>query len=276
MALDWSNERYVRLYRVTPDHAALCWQARVIWPLMIQAADGAGIILTAKGARGVAAAISVPVDVVEVGLADLLDDGCVVATPDGFALANYVEAQTAISSTNRRQAHFRDRERAAAAAENATSRKVTPGNAASREVTPGNAASRSVTPSRAEPSRAEDTDVSGKPDAPPLELFTAESTDGGARLAKTCCDALAEFAGRKYQPGSVATAELARKLAKKRATSDQVRTVVEHLSAKWRGDVKMDEFLRPSTILSPGKFFAYLDDANAGSSVAAPWRMPEV
>ena len=71
--------------------------------------------------------------------------------------------------------------------------------------------------------------------------------------------------------------QLARKLAKKRVTPEQVRSVVEAKVAEWLHDPKMAVYLRPSTLLAPGKFFAYLDDLNAGPSATAPrWRPPEV
>lgn len=164
MALDWSNERYVRLYaRLTPDMAAWTWQAKAVWPWVLVAADGAGIIATAKGVRGVAAVLAgggFPAEVVEAGLAELIADGCLEALKDGrgYVVRNYVEAQTATMSGNARKARQRDRERANRAL--AADEPVTPGHAASRDVTPGHAESQAgtetsidVTPSRAEPSR---------------------------------------------------------------------------------------------------------------------------
>ena len=54
MSLDWSNERYLRLYRPSVDHRTLCWQARVIWPLIMQEADGAGVIGARRGVAAIA------------------------------------------------------------------------------------------------------------------------------------------------------------------------------------------------------------------------------
>ena len=160
MALDWSNERYVRLYRPSVDHRALCWQARAIWPLLMQEADGAGVIGARKGVAGVAKAIDFPPEVVEAGIADLLDDGCLVTIPGGYCIRNYVEAQTATMTDSSRKARQREVDRALAALASAASIESQAGpqigHAASREVTNGHGASRSVTPSRAEPSREED------------------------------------------------------------------------------------------------------------------------
>lgn len=188
MALDWSNERYVRLYRPSVDHRVLCWQARAIWPLLMQEADGAGVIGARRGVTAIAKALDFPLEVVEPGIADLLDDGCLVAVPGGYVIRNYVAAQTATMSDSSRKARQREVDRAVdALASAACGKQASPqiGHAASRDVTDGHGASRSVTPSRAEPSRGEDlshparegqpvapsdgweADVPGKPDAPP-------------------------------------------------------------------------------------------------------------
>ncbi len=161
MALDWSNERYVRLYaRLTPDMAAWGWQAKAVWPWVLVAADGAGIIATAKGVRGVAAVLAgggFPAEVVEAGLAELIADGCLEALRDGrgYVVRNYVEAQTATMSGNARKARQRDRERANRAL--AADEPVTPGHAESRGVTPSHKPERKRRSMslRAEPSRAE-------------------------------------------------------------------------------------------------------------------------
>lgn len=161
MALDWSNERYVRLYRPSVDHRALCWQARGIWPLLMQEADGAGVLGARKGVAGIAKAIDFPVEVVEAGIADLLDDGCLVAIQGGYCIRNYVEAQTATMTDSSRKARQREVDRAVAALASAAApldSQAGPqiGHDTSREVTDGHGASRSVTPSRAEPSREPD------------------------------------------------------------------------------------------------------------------------
>lgn len=127
MPLDYPNERYVRLYRATPDHAALPWQARAMWPLMIQEADGAGLILTSKGAVGVAAALQMPVEIVEAALVALVADTSVVEVATGYLLRNYVEAQTAKMTDTSRKARQRERDRAQESlASHTESRHVTP------------------------------------------------------------------------------------------------------------------------------------------------------
>ena len=176
MALDWSNERYVRLYaRLTPDQAAWCWEAKAIWPWVLVAADGAGLLLTAKAARGVAAVLAgggFPLQVVEAGLTELVTDGCLVRSPGGYVVRNYCEAQTATSSGTRRQAAYRDRERAKRALEASLGdasvtpgdASVTPGDDALREVTRGDAG---VTPIRSDPIRDLSLGIAREAEAPP-------------------------------------------------------------------------------------------------------------
>jgi hypothetical protein len=115
MPLDWSNERYVRYYvRETPDEAVWCWQAVALWPQLLRRADRAGVIETRKGLRGLAAITKMPLDlIVEPGMADLLEDGCIVETQRGYAIPNYIEAQTAKSSGKLRNAEYKARARAA-------------------------------------------------------------------------------------------------------------------------------------------------------------------
>lgn len=211
MALDWSNERYVRLYRPSVDHRALCWQARAIWPLLLQEADGAGVLGARKGVPALARAIDVPVEVVEVGIADLLDDGCLVAMPGGYVIRNYVEAQTAIMSDSSRKARQREVDRAVealtAAAAMASQAGSQFGHATSRKVTEGHGASRDVTPSRAEPSRAEPENThtarARGPGAPAPEPSTDRNRDAHAAVAMELHDAWSA-AGRAL------TAELGR------------------------------------------------------------------
>lgn len=103
--------------------------------------------------------------------------------------------------------------------------------------------------------------------------------DAATKLAKTCVDILRAEAGKNYEASTHATVELARKLAKRRVTPEQVRSVVSAKVAEWLHDPKMSSYLRPATLLAPGKFFAYLDDLNAGAGATASpqrWRMPEV
>ena len=75
--MDWSNERYVRVYvRETIADIALTWQARAIWDAIMKKLDRAGIIpLAGGGFRGLAGLIRIPYEVVEEHIGQLLEDG---------------------------------------------------------------------------------------------------------------------------------------------------------------------------------------------------------
>lgn len=191
MALDWSNERYVRLYtRITPDMALWCWQAKAIWPWLLAAADRAGVIAARKGARAIAKLVDMPLEVVTEGLEGedgLLADGCVVATADGYVIRNYVEAQTAVASVNKRVADHRARQRRGDTLDvcNDGNNDVTRGNAESASVTP-------VTPIRSEQSGTDpiraDRDGSASPSIaigtlPGLEPVKAEQAKPSRKRA---------------------------------------------------------------------------------------------
>jgi hypothetical protein len=97
--MNWSTERYVRLYcRKTASTALWTWQARALWPWLLAACDRSGdIVLGKHGIRALVAAVELPFEVVDAGLALLLDDGCVVETPSGLRVPNFMEAQEAKS-----------------------------------------------------------------------------------------------------------------------------------------------------------------------------------
>ena len=196
MALDWSNERYVRLYtRDTATWKLIDWRARTVLLHLLRKVDRAGVLdVGDDGELGLAAVLELPLEeVVEPGIAQLVKRGVVVNSGTAYLLPNFLAAQEAVASDRQRQRDARDRRRAAtmtaAAERDQASRNVTD---ESRSVTERHAESRGVTSCHSEPSRAvpiqEDLshpagarepvqpvdpsegwerDVPGKPDAPP-------------------------------------------------------------------------------------------------------------
>lgn len=275
MAMDWANERYVRLYtRDTVTWKLLSWQARTVLLHLFRKVDRAGVLdVGADGIAGVVAMLELPEEIVSVGLAQLVQRKTVEDNDDAYYLPKFIEAQEAPSSDKQRAKDSRERRRDI---EVAKSRGILETDKASQNVTEESqnernrhAASHGVTPRHSDNTQQDTTkDPSSAEADGALVLFAQQPAepDAAMKLATTCCEALREHAGKTYRPESIATVEPARKLAKKRVTPEQVRTVVERMSAKWRGDPKMEEYLRPSTLLAPGKFFGYLDDAAAGKT----------
>jgi hypothetical protein len=108
--MDWSNEPYVRVYtRETDDDLALSWEAMALWNQLMKRFDRSGYIETRRGARGIAAITRIPLQVVERVLAELIEDGRLVAVEGGFVAPNYIAAQEASKSDRQRQKDSRDR-----------------------------------------------------------------------------------------------------------------------------------------------------------------------
>jgi hypothetical protein len=113
--VDWSNERYVRLYtRDSTTWKLLDWRGRMVFMLMMRKATRAGVIdVDGHGAIGLAALIEAPIDIVEAGIAQLTDPriAVVVATPTAYVIPKFLEAQEAVQTTAHRSREYRARQR---------------------------------------------------------------------------------------------------------------------------------------------------------------------
>jgi hypothetical protein len=178
--MDWENERYVRFYtRRTAEDLALCWQALALWPHLLAVADLSGYIRIKQGERRLkllAGLLRFPVDLVQAGMPDLLEDGRIREINAGYFIPNFMDAQEARTSDKERQRKRRQRLREDAMAElnggvtkrDDLSRNVTVSVTASRNVTSGHKTDENVTPSLAEPSLAFKT--SSLPSSPNLRV----------------------------------------------------------------------------------------------------------
>lgn len=112
--MNWEDEPYIKEYtRDTVEFKLLPWQAKCIAGLMRRKLDRAGVMEIGKytPAQAVAAMIDVPIEIVEAGLAALLDDGSFVVRGNSIVCPNYIEAQEARQSDKARQAASRQRRR---------------------------------------------------------------------------------------------------------------------------------------------------------------------
>ena len=111
--MDWSNERYVRVYvRETVGDVALTWQGRAIWKEILIKCDRAGLIaLDGHGVRGLAGLIRMPAEMVEEHFQQILDDGRVQIHGDYLVVPNFIDAQEAVQSDAQRQRECRARRR---------------------------------------------------------------------------------------------------------------------------------------------------------------------
>lgn len=137
--MDWSNERYVRVYtRDSTTWKIIDWQARTLLLLLLRKVDRAGVLdVGTDGVEGLAAQVELPIDIVERGLPQLLSRGVVVKTADAYVMPNFLDAQEAVQSDAMRQRESREKRRAKSLGlpdPVVTKRDVNPGNA-SRNVT---------------------------------------------------------------------------------------------------------------------------------------------
>jgi hypothetical protein len=111
--MDWSNERYVRLYtRDTTNWTVLSWQARSLWCLLMRKLDRAGVLEMGRhGPRGLAVVVGMPLDVVQPALQELLEDGCIVLCGTALVAPNFMDAQDAPQSDAQRKRESRARYR---------------------------------------------------------------------------------------------------------------------------------------------------------------------
>lgn len=95
--MDWPNEPWVKLYtRRTPETMSWPWQSRAVMNEMLKVVDRSGQIgLGRVGIKGLAIVLLLPIEVVEPGLAGLLEDGCVTQRHDVLTIENFIEAQEA-------------------------------------------------------------------------------------------------------------------------------------------------------------------------------------
>ena len=144
--MDWSNERYVRLYtRDSLTWKLWPWQSRAIFCALLRKVDRAGVLDVGDHdpALGVAAVTEIPPDVVVEFLPALTSCGAVTAQGGTVAIPGFLAAQ---------EARYSDRQRQAESRANRRARAVTKRDEKADPVTDRHTASQSVTPYRTVPS----------------------------------------------------------------------------------------------------------------------------
>lgn len=163
--MNWSDERYVRLYtRDTTTWKLLGWEARTVLLHLLRKVDRAGVLdVGDDGMDGLIAVLELPQHVVEAGIAQLERRSVVLFKAHAYVMPNFLAAQEAVASDKQRQRDMREKRRA----ESLVSHAVTPRDEVitpcDETVTAGHATSRAVTPSLAVPISDQMPDESGKP-----------------------------------------------------------------------------------------------------------------
>jgi hypothetical protein len=225
--MDWSNERYVRLYtRDSLTWKLWPWQSRAIFCALLRKVDRAGVLDVGDHdpALGVAAVTEIPPDVVGDFLPPLLSSGAVTAHAGQVAIPGYLAAQEAVYSDKQRQAESRARRRAKA---------VTKRDKKDEFVTDRHAPSHGVTPYRTVPELTEPESISLLPtvEAHPAER---ESRPEGSGIEPKKPDRIE----RVWNHYTTARADALHSLGKRRTTPGlsstargRVRKLLSHVGA---------------------------------------------
>lgn len=195
-------------------------------------------------------------------------DGRRIAEVDGgWTVLNhhkYDEKSSAEESAARhaeRQARYRARKSRDA---RVTSRdaRVTPSDAALHPISLSVSlpVSVSVSDPDSAPLQKEELPVGLAPDPALLRLEPEAVKPNHQREIAEVVAYLNEKAAKSYRPTG-ANADFVRKRLRAGATVQECKLVIWHLVGRWKGDEKMDQYLRPSTIFVAGKWDERLDDA---------------
>jgi hypothetical protein len=168
--MDWSNERYVRVYtRDTVTWKLWSWESRALWLFLLRKVDRAGVLdLDGSGSRGVAAIVEMPLEMVEIGLDGLIASRAVEWLDVCLVIPNFIEAQECTQTDAHRQRERRARRRELARAQNnvgtvslTTDHRLPPNGFRSQPTDTVTRTTGLVTPDRTVPDRT----VPSQPDA---------------------------------------------------------------------------------------------------------------
>jgi hypothetical protein len=111
--MDWSNERYVRLYtRDTTTWKLLSWEGKYVLMSLLRKVDRSGVLDVGEdGIEGLAALIEVPLFIAEVGVPQLLKRETLVQRDTLYVMPNFLPAQEAKQSDAMRKREERERRR---------------------------------------------------------------------------------------------------------------------------------------------------------------------
>ena len=143
--MDFSNERYVRLYtRDTTGWKLLRWQGQTVWTLLYRKADRAGVVNLdgLEPWEAVALHCDLPEEVAQPGMQRCLDRGWIVRDGDRLVFPKFIEANETPMSDAQRARDSRAKRAALVTNRDAPSQNVT---APSQNVTECHTESRGVT-----------------------------------------------------------------------------------------------------------------------------------
>ena len=204
--MDWSNERYVRLYvRDTRTWLKLRWEGQCLFMLLIRKIDRAGILDDIEEpVEDLSLMTGFPEEHVKEGIKSLISLGVVQINNNQLIVPNFLEAQETSKTDAQRQREYREKRRDKARSQNKSnasqnSSEVSQDNAVESRnktkplqvVTTGHNRSQPVTPTSADPDPDPDPDPGLTSADPDPDLTSADpdpdltSTDPDPDLTST-------------------------------------------------------------------------------------------
>lgn len=245
MALDWSNERYVRLYiRDTTTWKRLGWDGQNMLMHLLRKVDRSGV-LDLDGLEAWEAAMlhtGAPEDAAKKGVAIMLKIGVVELRGTSLVFPNFIEAQECMKSDALRAREYRERR--------AKGGNVTEGDDASQNVTGESRGvsqpsrddqvrhdpSRIVTPysavpsvlGSAVPSQAKPEEIA--PGSPPVASKPKPKAPSGPTPGALAWEAYADAYAERYGPAPVRNQTTNSQLAAfvKRVPADEAPAIARH------------------------------------------------
>lgn len=115
--MDWSNERYIRLYcNDTKSWLLLGWEGQAVFSLLLRKVDRAGVLDDVKDGADVALMLGngMPTGIAQCGLDRAVKLGIIEITDIGLVIPNFIEAQESSKSDAQRKRESREKKRALA------------------------------------------------------------------------------------------------------------------------------------------------------------------
>ncbi len=170
----WEDEHWIKLYtRDTPTWKIMCWQGRVLLPLLLRKVDKAGLLECGDlGRSAIGLMVDLPEEVVLPGLKDLERLKVIIWHGGVLEVPKFEEAQEAQTSDVVRKREQRARAKAKARADVVISQPAVIPEGVSRDVTQGHAKSRPDSPDQTRPDR---------PDAPETKAVARTAPEPSLR-----------------------------------------------------------------------------------------------
>jgi uncharacterized phage protein (TIGR02220 family) len=238
-----------------------CASTRLAWITMLAMADRNGRVWSSV--PGLAGRARIPVEDARIALESFLAPDPDSRTPEfdgrriepidgGWRLLNYFkyrdtrDARDVTEDARVRQQAKRARDR--------VSRDVTQCHAMSHSVTRGNGNAEAE--AEEDIKKKQDTVGQTPPDVSPRLIVSKIAGPNLREQARKVLEFLNAKTGRNYQPVEANLDFIIGRL-RDGASEDDLRSVIAKKTREWRGDEKMNQFLRPATLFNRTKFAQY-------------------